>query len=377
MKTWKRLASGLLALALLASLSCAALAAEPKETAEPKKTEEAPKPAGQFSRWFSSLGINPKTPKASEEVLSRMGTAIKQSKTVGKTTVTLNAAIWNGEDLWLSFDVKSPDIPEEVQQYTSLTTEKCSLKLRDDQWKEYTRNNLEEFYANDPEVTPEEAEKKIQAELAKGQTGSFWFSPEGREGNTLNFQTNMGWLDSRLFTKTRQPVLTLHLENLAPDDNPDKVFLKGPFDFTFTVKKQVPPIQYTGADAKITLGETKKVPMRFTELQISATGLSARGEVLAPINDFPKAGEKEDPDKLYLGDLNHANIESSWGLWLKDGDYVDVTQMGGGGGGGQEGESFMISFGHDFPYPIDPAAVTAVNIGGTRVELEKLTAAAA
>ncbi len=187
MKTWKRLASGLLALALLASLSCAALAAEPKKT-----VEESPKPAGQFSQWFSSLGINPKTPKASEEILSRMGTAIKQSKTVGNTTVTLNAAIWNGEDLWLSFDVKSPNIPEEVQQYTSLSTEKCSLKLRDDQWKEYTRNNLEEFYATDPEVTPEEAEKKIQAELAKGQTGAFWFSPEGREGNTLHFQTNMG-----------------------------------------------------------------------------------------------------------------------------------------------------------------------------------------
>ena len=120
MKTWKRLISGLLALTLLASLSCAALAAEPKA-----KTEKAPKPAGQFSQWFSRLGINPKTPKASEEVLSRMGTAIKQSKTVGKTTVTLNAAIWNGEDLWLSFDVKSPGIPEEVQQYTSLDTKKC------------------------------------------------------------------------------------------------------------------------------------------------------------------------------------------------------------------------------------------------------------
>ena len=367
MKTWKRLISGLLALTLLASLSCAALAAEPKA-----KTEKAPKPAGQFSQWFSRLGINPKTPKASEEVLSRMGTAIKQSKTVGKTTVTLNAAIWNGEDLWLSFDVKSPDIPEEVQQYTTLSTEKCSLKLRDDQWKEYTRNNLEEFYANDPEVTPEEAEKKIQAELAKGQTGSFWFSPEGREGDTLNFQTNMGLFDSRWFTKTKQPVLTLHLENLAPSDSPDKVFLKGPFDFTFTVKKQVPPIRYTGADAKITLGESKKVPMRFTELQISATGLSARGEVLAPV-DQPKAGEKADPNKLSLSALNLANLESSWGLWLKGGAYVDISQMGGGGGGGSEGETFMIRFGHDFPYPIDPATVTAVDIAGTRVELSKLT----
>ena len=60
MKTWKRLASGLFALVLLASLSCAALAAETQA-----KTEEAPKPAGQFSQWFSSLGINPKAPKAS------------------------------------------------------------------------------------------------------------------------------------------------------------------------------------------------------------------------------------------------------------------------------------------------------------------------
>lgn len=367
MKIWKRLISGLLALTLLASLSCAALAVEPKEA-----EKEAPKPAGQFSRWFSSLGINPETPKASEEVLSRMGTAIKQSKTVGNTTVTLNAAIWNGEDLWLSFDVKSPGIPEEVQQYTTLNTEKCSLKLRDDQWKEYTRNNLEEFYANDPEVTPEEAEKKIQAELAKGQTGAFRFSPEGREGNTLHFQTNMGLFVSRLFTKTKQPVLTLHLENLAPSDSPDKVFLKGPFDFTFTVKKQVPPIRYTGADAKITLGESKKVPMRFTELQISATGLSARGEVLAPV-DQPKAGEKADPNKLSLSALNLANLESSWGLWLKGGAYVDISQMGGGGGGGSEGETFMIRFGHDFPYPIDPATVTAVDIAGTRVELSKLT----
>lgn len=367
MKIWKRLISGLLALTLLASLSCAALAVEPKEA-----EKEAPKPAGQFSRWFSSLGINPETPKASEEVLSRMGTAIKQSKTVGNTTVTLNAAIWNGEDLWLSFDVKSPGIPEEVQQYTTLNTEKCSLKLRDDQWKEYTRNNLEEFYANDPEVTPEEAEKKIQAELAKGQTGAFRFSPEGREGNTLHFQTNMGLFVSRLFTKTKQPVLTLHLENLAPSDSPDKVFLKGPFDFTFTVKKQVPPIQYTGADAKITLGESRKVPMRFTELQISATGLSARGEVLAPV-DQPKAGEKADPNKLSLSALNLANLESSWGLWLKGGAYVDISQMGGGGGGGSEGETFMIRFGHDFPYPIDPATVTAVDIAGTRVELSKLT----
>ena len=32
----------------------------------------------------------------------------------------------------------------------------------------------------------------------------------------------------------------------------------------------------------------------------------------------------------------------------------------------------MIRFGHDFPYPIDPAQVAAVDIAGTRVELAKL-----
>ena len=113
--------------------------------------------------------------------------------------------------------------------------------------------------------------------------------------------------------------------------------------------------------------------MCFTELQISATGLSARGEVLAPV-DQPKAGEKEDPDKLSLGDLNLANIESSWGLWLKGDAYVDITQMGGGLTGGSDlGETFRAFISHSFPYPIDPATITAVDIGGVRVELGELT----
>ena len=365
MKTWKRLASGLFALVLLASLSCAALAAETQA-----KTEEAPKPAGQFSQWFSSLGINPKAPKASEEVLTRMGTAIKQSKTEGKTTVTLNAAVWDGTSLWLSFDIKGPNITEEVRR-VPINSEKSYLRLRDDQWKEYTWNMLEESYADDPEMTPEQAEKEIQARLDKGQDGGMLLIPEERKGNTLNFQINEPLFESRWFTKTKQPVLTLHLEDLASSDSPDKVLLKGPVDFTFTVKKQVPPIQYTGADAKITLGETKKVPTRFTAFRLTALSLTASCEILAPL-DEPKAGEKPDPDKLSFTDLNLANLESSWGLWLKDGTYVDATQMGGGGSGGKHGETFKLDYIRDFPYPIDPAAVTAVDIGGTRVELGKL-----
>lgn len=35
-----------------------------------------------------------------------------------------------------------------------------------------------------------------------------------------------------------------------------------------------------------------------------------------------------------------------------------------------------VSWDRQFPYPIDPAAVTAVDIGGTRVELSQLNLAA-
>ena len=333
---------------------------------------------GQFSQWFSSLGVNPQAPETSEEVLTRTGTAIQQSQTVGDATVTLNAAVWDGNNVWLSFTVESPNIPEEIEQYSHLYAEDCRLILREDQWVESTTYSTRQTCALDG-MTPEETENTVQERLAEGPLDSLHFlMPEQREGNTLFFQV-ADPLPASSFTETTRPELTLHIENLAacPDDGdlnrPGVIFAAGPFDLTFTLEEPILPIHYGGADEEITLGESRKVPMRFTDFQVSALSLTARGEVLAPINDFPKAGEKEDPDKLYLGDLNHANIESFWGLWLKDGTYVDITSMGGGGGGGNEGESFMIRFGHDFPYPIDPATITAVDIGGVRVELGELT----
>lgn len=358
MKTWKRLISGLFALVLLASLSCSALAAEAK----------TPKPAGQFSQWFSRLGMNAKAPKATEEVLSRMGTVIKQTKTVGGVTVTLNAAVWDGTDLWLSFDVTSPDIPEEVRQYTPLGSEKCSLRLRDDQWREYTRNLLSESCA-EMGMSPEETEKKIQAELAKGQRGSMMLSPEARKGNTLSFQSNDGLFCSRWFTKTKQPELTLHLENLAPYDSRDKVFLKGPFDFTFKLEKQIPPVQYEGADVKATVMD---IPLRFTGFQISALELTAYfDDPMEPL--LPKPGETLTPEKerelqRMMMDASLASGESVRGLWTKDGNYMDLSNTESSGGGGYITKNLL--------YPLDPAAVAAVDVGGTRVELAQLKPAA-
>ncbi|WP_297312543.1 DUF4179 domain-containing protein [uncultured Oscillibacter sp.] len=114
MKTWMRLISGLFALVLLASLAGSALAAETKA-----KTESAAaKPAGQFSQWFSNMGVNPEDPKASEAVLAKMGTVINQTKTVGGETLTLNGAVWDGGSVRLSLTAKSPNLPKVVDQYT-------------------------------------------------------------------------------------------------------------------------------------------------------------------------------------------------------------------------------------------------------------------
>lgn len=333
--------------------------------------------AGQFSQWFSRLGVDPQAPETSEEVLARTGTAIQQSQTVGDATVTLNAAVWDGNNVWLSFTVESPNIPEEIERYSSLYSSDCRLILREDQWVESETNLTRQTCALE-NMTPEETEKAVQDRLDEGPWDHLhMMMPEQREGNTLFFQYAKMLLVSS-FTETARPELTLHIENLAalPDNgdlnSPGEIFAEGPFDLTFTLEEPIPPIHYGGAEEEITLGETREVPMRFTDFELSALSLTARGVVLAPI-DQPKAGEKEDPDKLHLGDLNHANIESSWGLWLEDGSYVDITQMSSSGGGGDYEGTFVIDFRRDYTYPIDPATVTALNIGGKRVELSELT----
>lgn len=52
------------------------------------------------------------------------------------------------------------------------------------------------------------------------------------------------------------------------------------------------------------------------------------------------------------------------GLWTADGKYVDLTNTGNSGG--SDSAAFR------YPYPIDPATVTAVDIAGARVELSEL-----
>jgi len=337
---------------------------------------------GQFSQWFSRLGMNPEAPETSEEVLSRTGTVIQQSQTVGDDTVTLNAALWDGTDVWLSIVIESPDIPEEVQQYTPLYTADCRLILPDDQWMEYERNRLKEEYAG-KNMTPEQIDEDLRSRLESGdRKDGIWLSwPDTREGNTMTFQLQ-DMLMSSWFTETKRPELTLHLENIATyvdggvdengyaqDPEPGVMLIEGPFDLTFTLEEPILPVRYDGADLEVTVMD---IPLRFTGFQLSATSLTAFYETLDPV-ELPRPGETPTPEEISridraTMDILQASCASVRGLWTKDGKYVDLTNAGGGGNGGEGSGSTE----RGYPYPIDPATVTAVDIAGTRAELNEL-----
>ena len=355
---------------------------------------------GQFSQWFTWFGVNPTAPEQSEEVLRRTGTVIEQSQTVGDTTLTLNAAVWDGTYIYLSFTIESPSLPEDLQAYTPLHTGDCRLIMRQDQWEEYITNRVKEDCANQ-NMTPEETEEAVRAALEeRGRMNNIGMWPgvaEKREGNVLTFQDNQG-LYSGWFTETKRPELTLHLENIATyadgkgesiiDENgyaqnpgPGETVIPGPFDLTFTLNEPILPIHYGGADVDVTLGTPPlpKVPMHFTELQLSITGMDLKGEILAQVDMTPQEGYVEvglpegskESDPLRMVDVQYAIFEGPWGLWIEDGTYVDI--MGGGLTGGSDlGETFRAFISHSFPYPIDPATITAVDIGGVRVELSEL-----
>lgn len=335
---------------------------------------------GQFSQWFPRLGVDPAAPEVSEDVLSRTGTVIEQSQTVGDTTVTLNAAVWDGNCVYLSLVIDCPNIPEELTPGSplaySLFTEDCSLKLREDQWKTYVRENWTHMYAESGQSPGPELEADIQAQLDEGQWGFFGFlNILEREGNTLTCMPDC-WLDNFV----DRPELTLHLENIAlgtfGEDGhavrpaPGEAFIQGPFDLTFTLERPILPIRYGGADVEVMMGD---IPIRYKAFEFSATTMTVTDEVLVPVV-LPGPDENPDnADKLTISDVNDAYLWAPWGIWTADGKYVDLSSAGGSGGGGENPEGvFEIDLGHDYPYPVDPATVTAVNVCGVRVELSGL-----
>ena len=149
--------------------------------------------------------------------------------------------------------------------------------------------------------------------------------------------------------------------------------LKGPFEFTFTLDKVLPSVKYEG-DLQAAI---KKRPVRITSASISPTQISVGYalDVKGTVNVIHR-GQDPVPGATNLDMDKDLNMRLE-GVWTRDGKYLTCFAIQSVTTAPKNGEPITGHLGQDFPYPIDPAAVTAVNIGGTRVELEKLTAAAA
>lgn len=341
---------------------------------------------GQFSQWFPWLGVNPDAPEASEAVMARMGTVIEQSQVVDDMTVTLHAAVWDGETFRLSMTAEDPNMPEEWDEAfwrgSWIYQEECSLTMRQDQLEDYARGEVESRYAGmGIHLPPEELERAHQDQLSVAR---FTLQPEfhliRRKGDKLVFEVTMPLADY-----VERPELTLRIETLATYEEgkgtsvvsgeggrtgpgPDVVILDGPFDFTFTLDKMIQPVIYEGT---VTL-TAEDIPLEFSRIKLTASAVEA--EVWSPASIqylFSPDEEAGNPDLTYIED-EQAQAMGPQGLWIEDGAYVDFSEMRKSFTMADTLDGTAGEMGCRYPHAVDPYAVTAVNLGGTRVELQDL-----
>ncbi len=339
---------------------------------------------GQFSQWFPRIWMDPEAPETSEEIVSRMGTVIGESQTVDGTTVTLNAAVWDGRELRLSLTADVPDIPEDFEPPPGVFYDlECRLTLAERQREAYLRKEVPRILDGSYiDYTEEEREALLQATLEDPKGVRLW--PDFRV---------VRWEDGTLFMEVRgllydyveKPELTLHIENLAAykleegeapvfsagispdgtiitDHEVNDPFLKGPFDFTFTLDKKLSPVRYRGdIDASY-----ENIPIRVSKITVMAFQVRADGEILVPVDPTGK-----DPDKLHIS-FEQELAMSVKGLWTADGEYVECIGETGFTCPEEGVQADEVELYGSPVHVVDPAQVTAVDIGGRRVELSGL-----
>ncbi len=360
-KTIRSLLCGLgAALLLLTGLPASALAAE--------KTPS-------FSSLFPGYADGAKDPKASEAVLAGMGTVIGQSKTVNGVTLTLDGAIWNKDKVLLSFAIEGANIPKDVPSDIHLNRDVMQVTLAERQRETYVRSKMEETEKLLSETrtpsTKEEMDTQVKEALGRGEPILFHLPTLVRSGGKDRLLVSVS-----LLPYVEKPELTVYMENLVLFRNAEGKYLSrsadgyeplilaaGPFDFTFTVEKHQKPLVYTGAvDISV-----QGIPVQVQKITVTAFGAKAECETLQKLdlqNDYVNETKKLDPVRLN-------------GVWTKDGQPLKGTMDGRMGGSiftpdPRLGKAW-VDTGNSHPYAIDPASVTAVDIGGVRVDLSKLT----
>ncbi len=360
-KTIRSLLCGLgAALLLLGCLPASALAAET---------------APSFTSLFPGYADGARDPKAAEAVLAGMGTLIGQKQTVNGVTLTLDGALWNEEKLLLSFSMDGVKIPEDVPDNMYLYRDVMQVTLAENQRETYVRSEREErdrlLAETRTPSTKEEMDARVKEALSHGEPELFHLPTLVRSGGKDRLLVSVS-----ILPYVEKPELTVHMESLVLFRNAEGKYWSrpyegyepltlaaGPFDFTFTVEKYAKPLVYTGA-VDITVAG---IPVQVQKVTVTAFGAEAECETLQKLdlqNDYTNETKKLDPVRLN-------------GVWTKDGQLLKGIWDGRRGGGiftpDPRLSKAWVTTGNTHPYAIDPASVTAVDLGGVRIDLSKLT----
>lgn len=346
------------ALLLLTCLPASALAAEKS-----------------FTSMFPGYADGARDPKAAEAVLAGMGTLIGQKQTVNGVTLTLEGALWNKDKMLLSFTIDGASIPKDVPDGFHFSRDVMQVTLAEHQRETYVLSEMEETEKLLAETrtpsTKEELDARVKEALGRGKPKLFHLPTLVRGGGKERLLVSVS-----ILPYVEKPELTVHMESLVLYKNAEGKYwprsydgcepltlVSGPFDFTFTAERHLKPLVYTGAVDVTVQG----IPVQVQKITVTAFGAEAECETLQKLdlqNDYTNETLKLDPVRLN-------------GVWTKDGQPLKGTMDGRMGGSiftpdPRLGKAW-VSTENSHPYAVDPASVTAVDLGGVRVELSKLT----
>lgn len=280
--------------------------------------------AVRYADWFESL-IDPAAPTASEDLLAAIGTPIRQQQTVDGVTIQLHGALYDGHTCLLSLSVEG--LPEEGRYSSSVDPGKS--------WLYYSREDYERHWSGDVQYS--ESYDQIVESI-----GSYI-------GLTRQFDLDSCLLLLEPWFKVEEGrELTLHLEDLSVMGQ----VLEGPFVFRFTLEKKDNSCTYSGS---IPLTTFSGEPYKLTEVVV--TPLEIRASICGTMDEQGQPPESTP----VIEEVQLATEGWTWspksGAWIHRGE--DDTWEG------------VLTFG-TLDRIIDPAAVSAIRIDETWVELSQL-----
>ncbi|MBQ2995809.1 MAG: DUF4179 domain-containing protein [Oscillibacter sp.] len=270
---------------------------------------------GQFSHWFWNMARE----EQDEALFEALGTVIGESQRVGDITMTLDGALWDGEELFLTLSVEGMEF--ETDYGTDVETERSWLGA-----------SKESVWAQAGETMKhEEFERLWEASLPlKSPEISYIYNRREDSYRLQVYSALRGSVGSAA-------ELTLHLEDLQVRNKS----IEGPFEFTFSLIPGDVTLRYTGA--------VSVAPEGLPELCVSEIRVSPFGVELDFTTEEERSLEDIEITLLQIGE-EEASVSGQQRLTTQqEEDGSAVCSLGAG----------------PFREIIDPAAVTAVSINGT------------